>query len=338
VGTPLILLVGVPGNVLAIVVIKSKRFTGKSYIHYLTSLAVFDLLVLVLKYVRRVDSLLEALGLAGIFARYDATACKLHNFGEHLCYLMSSWLVLCMTLERFVAVVLPFHRDKLCKPRSAVITIILVFMLLAYSQVFRLVIIENNGYSCTAPERYLKLYVTMHIYMYQLALLFMVPASLVLVFNVTILYKIRKLRQHYMRRGIMHSSSQQHHHHSSSSSSGGGGGGGGGPQYNVNTRTTCMLLAVSFTYVVTMFPLALLSMILHVASRLNPSLARFMIFRLNDVRYVCELVSEMNYVVNFYIYVLSSAKFRYQLKYIMARRYTSKSSGQTEKVFQFRRS
>jgi len=33
--------------------------------------------------------------------RGNDASCKLYNFAEHLCYLMSSWLVLCLTIERF---------------------------------------------------------------------------------------------------------------------------------------------------------------------------------------------------------------------------------------------
>jgi hypothetical protein len=52
-----------------------------------------------------------------------------------------------------------------------------------------------------------------------------------------------------------------------------------------------------------------------------------------------ELVSEINYAINFYIYVLSGAQFRYALRHICSRRYSFISSpAQTEKVFQFRKS
>ena len=314
VGTPLILLVGMPGNILSIIVVNSRRFQGKSYIHYLSSIAVFDSLVLIMKYLRRVDSLIEATGQDAIFSQYGDVACKIHNFGEHVCFLMSSWLVLCMTLERFIAVVFPFQRDTFCKPRSAVIIIIIVFAILSYSQIFRLVIVEKGEYSCTAPEKYLHIYVAMHIYMYQLVMQFLLPAMLIMIFNVTILYKIRMLRRQVTQHGTVHNYTQ----------------------FQKGAKTTCMLLIVSFTYVVTVLPLVILSMTIHVAMKVDPTAARFMIFSLNDLRFVLEFISEINYGANFYIYIMSGTQFRYQLRYIISHRHSYKKSSAKERVFQFR--
>ena len=57
IGTPIIMLVGIPGNVLSFRVMKSPRFSRKSYSHYLCALAVFDSLVLLGKYTRRTGKL-----------------------------------------------------------------------------------------------------------------------------------------------------------------------------------------------------------------------------------------------------------------------------------------
>ena len=320
-GTPIILLVGVPGNIVSLLVMKSQRFSGKSYTHYLSALAVFDSLVLVGKYLRRIDSLLEAIGTQGLFVQYGDPACKVHNFSEHVCFLMSSWLVLCMTFERYIAVVFPFKKDTLCRPKNAVAIILLVFIIMSFTQIFRLVIIEKdfeNGI-CTPAENHLHVYIAMHIYMYQLVLQFMLPALLIFICNITILYKIRRLR-HDVRRngGDRHQNNQNRHQN--------------------HNKTTGMLLIVSFTYIVTLLPLVLLSLIMHVAMAHNPMLARYLVFKLNDVRYLFELLSEVNYGVNFYIYVLSGAQFRYQIRYICSQKYSFISSGQVRKVFQFRKS
>ena len=79
IGTPIILLIGVTGNVLSFVVLKSKRYRFKSYSHYLCTLAVFDSLVLIFKYIARVDKLLKETGHTGIFDEYGDAACKVLN-------------------------------------------------------------------------------------------------------------------------------------------------------------------------------------------------------------------------------------------------------------------
>ena len=123
-------------------------------------------------------------------------AFQIHEFAWHVCYLMSSWIVLCMTLERFIAVNFPFKKDLFCKPRHALTTIFVVFAILSYSQIFRLIVIEKSDiYNvCMAAKKYRKIYVAMHIYLYQLVLQFMLPAVLILILNMTILYKIRSMK------------------------------------------------------------------------------------------------------------------------------------------------
>ena len=299
---------------------KSNRFRGKSYSHYLSALTVFDSLVLIAKFVRRVDEMMMATTgrQHGLFTAYGDAACKLHNFTEHVCFLMSSWLVLCMTVERFIVVVFPFKKEKFCKPRNAVTIIMVVFAVISYSQIFRLIVIEKDRGICTAPERYLNIYVALHIYMYQLILQFMLPAVLIVVCNFTILYKIRQLQDNVTRQGDTPHNYGQHSKHK---------------------KTTCMLVMISFTYVITLLPLVLLSMAIHISVKVNPSTARFMLRNLKDLRFVLELISEVNYGVNFCIYVMSGAQFRYELRRICARRPSCSSSNRDNfKVIYFKKS
>ena len=321
IGTPLIVLIGIPGNILSFIVMKSPRFRYKSYSHYLCALAVFDTLVLVVKYLKRVDDLMHITQGHGFLHGYTDAGCKIHNFTEHVCYLMSSWVVLCMTLERFIAVNFPFKKDLLCRPRNAVTIILVVFAVMSYSQIFRLIIIEKDEKDslCIAPTRYLHIYVVMHIYMYQLVLQFMLPAILILVCNLTILWKIRRLQYMVAKHGTNHSVRA----------------------YAKRHKTTCTLLLISFTYIVTLLPLVLLSMIMYVAVRVNPVLAMWMYRNADSVRHVFELLSEINYGINFYIYIMSGAQFRCELRAILFRQHSLMSSGgPTEKlhVFHFRKS
>ena len=233
---------------------------------------------------------------------------------------MSSWIVLCMTLERFIAVNYPFKKDLFCRPRNAVTVILVVFAVMSYSQIFRLIIMEksDNQKLCTAPNRYLHIYVAMHIYMYQLILQFMLPALLVLICNLSILYKIRRLRYTVSKHGNTHAMRA----------------------YSKRNKTTCMLLTVSFTYVVTLFPLVLVSLLMHVSVIVNKPLATFLFFQFRNIKDLLELISELNYGVNFYIYVMSGAQFRYELRHLLSRHYSyiSSGGGGSEKVFQFRKS
>jgi hypothetical protein len=93
IGTPIVLLVGLPGNVLAFMTLKFRRYRSKSYSHYLCTLAVFDSLSLICKYFHRLNSLLVVTVGYGIYEYYGDAACKLHSFCEHVCYLMSRYRI-----------------------------------------------------------------------------------------------------------------------------------------------------------------------------------------------------------------------------------------------------
>ena len=87
------------------------------------------------KYVHRIDSILVETEHEGLFMRFSDAACRMYNFSEHVSYLASSWLILCMTLERFVAVAFPLKKELFCRQRNALVVIIVVISVMAYSQV-----------------------------------------------------------------------------------------------------------------------------------------------------------------------------------------------------------
>ena len=229
---------------------------------------------------------------------------------------MSSWIVLCMTLERYIAVNFPFKKDLFCKPRHALTTIFVVFAILSYSQIFRLIVIEKSKGACVSADKYRKIYVAMHIYLYQLVLQFMLPALLILILNMSILFKIRSLKDNVSKHGTAHSVRA----------------------YSKRNKTTCMLLIVSFTYVVTLLPLVIVSIIVNIYILHNKAAAYRMFQKVYNVSEILELISELNYAVNFFIYVISGAQFRQQLKLICQRNrrhhYIAASSpAQTDRVF-----
>ena len=229
---------------------------------------------------------------------------------------MSSWIVLCMTLERYIAVNFPFKKDLFCKPRHALTTIFVVFAILSYSQIFRLIVIEKSDGVCASADKYQKIYVAMHIYLYQLVLQFMLPAMLILILNMSILVKIRSLKDNVTKHGTAHSVRA----------------------YSKRNKTTCMLLIVSFTYVVTLLPLVLVSIILNISILHNKPLAVRIFRNVYNVSAILELISEINYAVNFFIYVISGAQFRQTLKVICQRsrrrHYIAASSpAQTDRIF-----
>ena len=145
----------------------------------------------------------------------------------------------------------------------------------------------------------------------------MLPAGLILVCNLTILYKIRKCRHMRNRNTVNHAAQAK------------------------QNKTTCMLLILSFTYIVTLLPLVLLSIVIHISVTTNPSAARYILVNLKDLRCCLELISEINYGVNFYIkfYVMSEVQFRRLLKNMCSLRHQPPSNRRNigELVVRFKR-
>ena len=295
IGTIVIATIGIVGNCLSFLAMKSKRLRTKSYSHYLCALAVFDSLTLLGKCLKRVDSWMVVGTGTGIFDKFSDATCKFHNFATHVCYLMSTWLVLCITMERFIAVFFPFKRLTLCKPRKAMTVILAVFAVMSYTQIFRLIVIDNLGhpYFCGAPSKYLDLYIGMHVYFYQVVMVFSLPALIIIICNMMILHKIRHLKAEIIKEGSRQTVRI----------------------YAKKHKTTVMLLLVSFTFVIALLPSTLISMLLQISLNMhNKALAQALFCKLYNISPIAELLSEINYGVNFFIYVLSAGSFRYELK------------------------
>ena len=225
-----------------------------------------------------------------------------------------------MTVERFIAVNFPFKKERLCRPRNAVTVILGVFVFMSYSQIFRLIVYKKDPMSgdCDVPQDYIHIYLAMHIYLYQLLLQFSIPALLVIICNTLILLKIAKLRRGVKEHGMSHNAAG-----------------------NGSSKTTCMLLGISFIYVVTLLPLVLISIMIHVASIYNKPLAVHLLINLKSAGDFFEFVSEFNYASNFFVYVVSGTHFRYELRNICCFGYqnvnTAHTRNNTSKVFRFRR-
>jgi len=250
-----------------------------------------------------IHEMFPVFAIAGLFHIYGHVACKIHNFAEHVCYLTSSWLVVCLTAERCVVVFYPLVKDLVCRPRHAVTVILCLFAASSYTQLFRLVIFrydestdQVSAAGCVAIDDYQQLYVVLHIYLYQLLLQFLLPTMLIIVGNMAVLYRIRIHR----RRPLMHTDVAGCPRSSAT-------------RTGSSMRTTAVLFAVSFTYLVTLLPLLTVSVAMHIALTTDPYVAAEMFANLGDARLVLELLSELNYATNFYIYVLTAEQFRQQL-------------------------
>ena len=300
--------IGLIGNTLSFIVMKSKTLRKKSYSQYLSALAIFDTLTLILRQIRIVDEYYyNKFGANEVFKNFDDFGCKIFHYIEHVAYLMSSWLIVLMAVERLIAVCFPFKKVVIRKRTGASMCISILFIMVCISQAFRLVMIEQRGgeiQNCEASEIYLEIYTSLDVYFYQWTLIFIIPVILVLGCNGLVLYQIYRIKREVQK-------DKRNCHNRTA---------------RKNNRTTCMLLIVSFTFIGTLLPLFSLTLVMDIAIRKMGSKAWPLYQSLLPYIETCEAISLINYAANFLIYILSGKRFRLELTRVFHQQRSSKRS------------
>nr|AKQ63053.1 orphan G-protein coupled receptor 49 [Platynereis dumerilii] len=112
---PFIFVVGVIGNVLILIVMMRRKFQGTTTCIYLRLMALADLLVLI---IGMVPEWLSANDIV-IFKEVHPVTCKLEKFLQYTTGDVSIWILMCFTVDRFIAVCFPFSKTNFCKPGRA---------------------------------------------------------------------------------------------------------------------------------------------------------------------------------------------------------------------------
>lgn len=123
--SPLILFIGIIGNLIVVAVISRKAFAHTTPQTYLSAIAIFDNAAL---FWRIVPQLLRVHHLADLSASYTGF-CRVEHFSFYLSSDVAIWLVVCFTLDRLVAVCYPLKKPKFCKPKISKIVILILVLL-----------------------------------------------------------------------------------------------------------------------------------------------------------------------------------------------------------------
>ncbi|XP_053376560.1 growth hormone secretagogue receptor type 1-like [Mercenaria mercenaria] len=283
---------------------KTKPLRHKSYSHYLCALAVFDTLTLIIRQAESVDEYLVSYRkTSGIFHNFSDSSCKLYNFTAHVITLMCSWLVVFMAVERLIAVCFPFKKFNLRKETGAAIAIAVLFIIVCSTQSFRFFMIEhtiydedNNIRDCLATTEYIEIYTSLDVYFFLWTLVFVLPVAFIIVCNSFVLYHIFRVRKD------LHKEDNYLTYRN-------------GRARERRNRSTWMLLIVTFMYIITLLPLFTLSLIVDVTIKVGSlETARNTYIALRPYIDISVSVSLLNYAANFFIYVLSGKRFRFELQ------------------------
>ncbi|KAH3701850.1 hypothetical protein DPMN_076846 [Dreissena polymorpha] len=274
--------IGIPGNV-ACFVTSSNMKPFRSSDLYMAALAVADLTSLLIKF---------------SYVRITATNSRLGDVGCQWFYALGStsvmyanWIVVALTLERFIAVTLPLKVKQLCQKRSSICVLAVLFIVVFLANIQFLFTFEEMSdvfltWTCASKQDF-RTFHTFTWYWIDGALYAFLPTLFILVFNGLIIFKIRKSTLEKR-----HLSAEQRHSTETS---------------NYQRQITVMLLSVSVAFVVLTLPNCTFFIVKAYWSWMESAhgVAKYYL-----VMQIVFVLSDLSHALNFYLYCISGRKFR----------------------------
>ena len=279
---PIVLILGLTGNMLSLIVLLNKSLRNSSHTLLLCSLAVSDTILLITFLMR--SWLLAAFDID--IRTGSSVICKtllfMMYFGSHL----SSWTLGLVALERLVSVAWPLQAFHYCSRRRIVIAWVVMsgLLLLVNGHIFWTadVISESPKHPvCAFNTRYYQFayeiypWIDMSVMTLTFVVLLICNSVIIIILN-----KARRKRNNNM-------TSNGNHHHS-----------------DHVTDVTMMLTTVSLFYLLTTTPFMI--HLLGLGVDMSPKLDAL-------VSTTLQILFCTNYSVNFFLYVLSGSRFRQTL-------------------------
>ena len=295
---PVVLLVGIIGNILSIVVLQSKAFRHTTTGVCLPLTAIADSLFLL-------TGAQEILEISGVFdvREYSVWSCRVYKVLHYSAGDASVWLLVAFTFDRFVAVCFPLSKRRVCKWKRAVIaSATILFLSLAknlHEFWTRGPEYRKNGELrrvCGSQPQY-QFFLDYVRPWLVLVLIMAVPFVLILVFNCSIvggLIKAKRVRDRTV--SVCESTALS--------------GTGNKPQTSASSgfrQTTFMCLGISFAFLICMAPSIVLLIgkpywkhRTNTAYSISKAISNFLVF--------------VNHSINFILYCVTGQRFRDELK------------------------
>ena len=148
---PVIIGLGTLGNVLSFLVLIRKSMRSSSTCFYMIFLAVADTMVLYFDTLRKWLSYING---------YDAVThtdvgCKLFTFLSYFSFSWSAWLLVAMTIERFIAIHFPLHAVRMATPgRARKVILLLLVIFLVFNCHFFWTVTKDDRDQCIPETEY----------------------------------------------------------------------------------------------------------------------------------------------------------------------------------------
>lgn len=302
---PFLIIFGSFGNLLSFVILRKRNLRRYSSYFYLCVLSLADILVL---YVGLLRLWIGELTGRDLRDQHD-WLCKLTSVTGYTISDYSVWLIIAVTAERYLVVCRPLRAHHMCNTSRAwkVFICLLVAMLLVNIHFLWTVQIvyykHNDEYipQCAGADgfRFMidKVWPWVDACIYSL-----VPFVVILVLNILIVRQIVRARR--TRRALQQSTNSY--------------GGRSRTCSFDNNKLTVMLLAISFSFLITTLPnnVSLIASIFWSTSGADLTT----VTRYKLVRTITELLMYVNHSMNFYLYCATGQKFREQLALLFCKR------------------
>ena len=291
--SPLILLLGLIGNSLTIVVMRSKRYSGTNVKAYMMMMAICDCIFLLFTIS---PEWFDAMRLF-TFKELHPFTCKLEKFIQYTAGDASVWILAAFTVDRTMAVWSPLRRRHACLPRHAWITSIGLCCVAVVKNLHvfwsrglehrrgkntTLVWIKNCGYPPPFDdfEQFVRPWIAF-------SFVSVLPFCIICISNIVIIHTLMASRRIRKQSGI------------------------NGQQQEANFRqTTIMCLSVSFAFLITVTPTIIL-LIGKPYWRKGNSARAYDIAKAINNQLLC-----VNHSINFWLYCITGEAFRDELRRI----------------------
>ncbi|XP_078575011.1 putative G-protein coupled receptor 139 [Branchiostoma floridae x Branchiostoma japonicum] len=270
-----ILSIGIPGNVLSVVVMVSPRLRKAPFSLYLASLAAADTVFLLTSVGLQIFHDHELIHASDVY-------CKLTKFLVRSSGYLSAWITTAFTVERYIAVCHPMRRSALCSMQTTkrvllglAIVICSVSCLEFWAQVER-----NNMCEFRDPETWL------NITIYDMAAGRLIPTAAVGVLNTIIATTVLRKKQDRRSLSVAVVETEKR-----------------------QQQITIVLFTVSTTFFVLTVPQSVV-VVYDLASRTMDDIDELTFFRKQVIAFTLGLMFKLNFAINFILYSLTGRRFR----------------------------
>ena len=312
---PCLIILGLMGNILAVVILSRPALRQTTTSLYLRFLAVFDSLVLCIGFTR--------LWIMNVYV-YDfrednSYVCKFHIWATYWVTYCASWLLVAVTVERCVSVWFP-HKVKLIftKRRTYIIiaTVIVVMVLLSAHYVFGRgfnIGSENNMTVVYLCDNISKMYGEFEMKVWpwiDYTIYSVIPSTILILCNISIIHKVMSSSRNALRSG--NDNTAQNRSVSSRKSQA--------------SSLTAMLLLTSTTYVICTTPFCIFAIYSNAfGSELD--------YAVDDLIWaLVNMLQFTNNCINFILYCVSGKRFRDELRGLCFRKKQQRSDVYSTRV------